>query len=271
MAISESIVADVNLNDARAAMLIWIKKIGQQLNVVVEFDSRVFDTTQEIVSRVRRGQLDAVALNIIEYRQAADALDSSQIVCDADAFEQCVILVKRDSGIKQLGDLKRRRLYMLKASRMCIAPAWLSTILDEGHYGVAEEFFGSVVGDSKVARVVLPVFFGQAEACLTSKRGFDTMCELNPQVAKDLSILATSPPMLASFYIFCKNFPRGSREKLLGALTSVRVGAAGQQLATLFQFGDLTVRDAGCMASALSVLDKAERARSRRGVGSRTG
>ena len=271
MAMSESIVADVNLNDARVAMLIWIKKIGQELNVVVEFDPRVFDTSQQIVSRIRRGQLDAVALNIIEYRQAANDLDSGQVVCDAGSFEQCVILAKRDSGFKQLGDLKGRRLCMLKTSKMCIAPAWLATILDEGHCGLEEEFFGSVVGDSKVSRVVLPVFFGQADACLTSKRGFDTMCEMNPQVARDLSVVASSPLMLASFYIFCKDFPRVSRQKLLGALTSVRIGAAGQQLATLFQFGELTVRDASCMVSALSVLDRAERARGRRGAGGRTG
>ena len=62
---------------------------------------------------------------------------------------------------------------------------WLSTILEEGHCGSSDQFFGSVTTDTKVSRVVLPVFLGQADACLTSKAGFDTMCELNPQVAKD--------------------------------------------------------------------------------------
>jgi phosphonate transport system substrate-binding protein len=271
MTISESVVGDVNLNDARAAMLVWIKKVSQELHIVVEFDPKVFDTTQEIVSRLRTGVLDAVALNVVEYRLAAEDLDSHQIVCDAGTFEQCVILAKRDSGIKQLGDLKGRRLYLLKTSKMCIAPAWLCTILDEGRHGLPEEFFSSVVGDSKVAKVVLPVFFGQADACLTSKRGFDMMCELNPQVARDLGVLASSPQMVTNFYMFRKGFPRAAREKLIAALSSVRAGPAGQQLSALFQFGDLMVRDADCLVSALNILDRAERARGRRGAGGRKG
>jgi hypothetical protein len=66
-------VADVNLNDARAAMLIWVKRIAKDMNVVVEYNPKVFDTTEEILSRDSRGPVGRVALNIIEYRQVADA------------------------------------------------------------------------------------------------------------------------------------------------------------------------------------------------------
>ena len=47
--------------------------------------------------------------------------------------------------------------------------------------------------------------------------------------------------------------------------------AAGRQLATLFQIEDLTVRDASCLASSLSLLDRAERARTRFAPGGRKG
>jgi len=273
LAISETVVGDVNLNDARAAMLIWIKRMTVDLNVVIEFNPKVFDTTEEILDRTRRGQLDAMALNIIEYRQIADLLDPSQIVTVAGAagLEQYLILAKQISGIRQLGDLKGRRLSMLKTARMCVAPAWLSTILDEGHYGPAEQFFGPVALDAKFSRVVLPVFFGQAEACLTTKRGFDTMCELNPQVFRDLRVLASSPPLAVIFYAFRKNYHSVQREKLIGALSNLCESSAGRQLATLFQFGELTVRDGSCLASALAILEAAERIRSRRGAGNRKG
>ena len=273
LAISETAIGDVNLNDARAAMLVWIKRMTVDLNVVIEFNPKVFDTTEQILDRTRRGQLDAIALNIVEYRQIADLLDPSQIVIAAGAagLEQYLILAKQNGGVRQLGDMKGRRLSMLKTPRMCVAPAWLSTILDEGHYGPAEQFFGSVTTDAKFSRVVLPVFFGQAEACLTSKRGFDTMCELNPQVAEDLRVLASSPPLAVMFYAFRKNYQSAQRTKLIGALSSVRESPAGRQMATLFQFDELTVRDASCLASALAILEAAERIRRRRGAGSRKG
>jgi ABC-type phosphate/phosphonate transport system substrate-binding protein len=271
LAISESVVGDVNLNDARAAMLVWTKRLTEDLNVVI--DPKLFNSTQEIVDRTRKGQLDAMAVNVIEYRQIADLLDSSQIIGAAGAagLEQYLILVKQNSGIRQIGDLKGRRLCTLKNPKMCVAPAWLFTILEEGHHGPAEQFFGSVVTDAKFSRVVLPVFFGQADACLTSKRGFDTMCELNPQVAKDLKVFASSPLMVVSFYIFRKNYQSPNREKLIKAILNLSGTVAGRQLATLFQFEDLGIRDASCLANALGVLDAADRARGQRGAGGRKG
>jgi phosphonate transport system substrate-binding protein len=273
LAISESLVADVNLNDARAAMAIWLKRMMVDLNLVIEFNPKVFDTTEEIFRRARSGQLDAVALNVVEYRQIADVLDPSEIIAESGAagMEQYLLLAKRNSGIQHLGDLRGRRLYALKAPKMCVADAWLTTILDEGHLSPSEQFFGSVTTDTKASRVVLPVFFGQADACLTSKQGFDTMCELNPQVGKDLTAIASSPMMVLCFYVFHKNYHSPNRVRFLKVLSELHTSAAGRQLATLFQFDQLTVRDGSCLASALSILDAAERARNRRGAGSRTG
>jgi len=273
LAISESLVTDVNLNDARAAMSIWLKRMMVDLNVVIEFSPKVFDTTEEILRRARSGQLDAVALNVVEYRQIADVLDPSEIIAEAGALgqEQYILLAKRNGAIRHLGDLRGRRVCMLKAPKMCVAPAWLSTILEEAHLGPSEEFFGSVITDTKASRVVLPVFFGQADACLTSKRGFDTMCELNPQVAQDLTAIASSPAMMLCFYVFRRNYHGVNREKFAKVYSDLRASVAGRQLATLFQFEGLEVRDVSCLRSALSVLEAAERARSGMGAGSRRG
>ena len=273
LAISETVVADVNLNDARAAMQVYLERISHDDDIRFECSPKIFDTTQEILARARGGTLDAAALNVVEYRQIADLLDPSQIVTGTgtQGSDKYVILAKQDSGIRKLGDLRGRRLIMLKGFRMCVAPAWLSTLLDEGHHGPVERFFGSVVTDPKVSRVVLPVFFGQIDACLTSKGGFETMCELNPQVARDLTVLASSPVMVVTFYAFCMSYHGVYRERFAKALSGLRASAAGRQLATLFQFEGLTVTDAGCLAPAIAVLEKAERARSRPGTGNRKG
>jgi phosphonate transport system substrate-binding protein len=273
LAISESLVMDVNVNDARAAIQIWIKRMSQELNLDVELNPRVFDTTEEILRRARGGQFDCVALNVVEYRQIVDVLDPSQIIAEGGAagLEQYVLLAKRNGGMQGLGDLRGRSLYMLKSPKMCLASAWLSTILNEGHFGKSEQFFGSVITDTKAARVVLPVFFGQTDACLTSKRAFDTMCELNPQVAKDLAVIAISPAMVVTFYIFHKNYHGASRERFTKVYSDLPTSVAGRQLATLFQFENLVVKDIGCLAPALAVLEKAERARNRPGAGSGKG
>ncbi|MBL0160037.1 MAG: PhnD/SsuA/transferrin family substrate-binding protein [Bryobacterales bacterium] len=269
LAISESLVSDVSINDARAAMSIWLKRMSQELNIVVEISAKIFDPTPEILRRARLALLDSVALNVIEYRQIADVLDSSQIVAESNAagLEQYVLLARRSGGPQQLADLRGRRLSMLRGARMCVADAWLSVLLDEGHLGHIDEFFGSVITDGKASRVVLPVFFGQSDACLTSKRGFDTMSELNPQVARDLKALAVSPQLVTTFYAFRKNYRGPDRDRFARVYSSMGNSAAGRQLAALFQFDELVPRDATCLASALKILETADRIRSRRSPG----
>ena len=273
LAISESMVMDVNLNDARVAMLIWLKQMASDLNVVIDFNPKVFNTTAEIVARARSGQLDAVAVNILEYRQMTDVLDSSQVIAQAGegGKEQYLLMARRDGEFQELGNLKGRRLCVQKSPRMCVANAWLSTVLDEGHFDLPEQFFGSVIGETKVSRVVLPVFFGQTDACLTTKRTFDTMCELNPLVGKGLRVIASSPPMVLTFYVYLKNFHGVAREKFTRVFSELRSSASGRQLATLFQFDAMTIRDGSCLVSALSILDAADRIRARRIAGGQKG
>jgi phosphonate transport system substrate-binding protein len=267
LAISESLVSDVNLTDARAAMQIWLKRMMADLNVVVELDPKVFEPSEEILRRARNGTFDTVALNVVEYRQVAGFLDASHIIAESGTAgaEQYLLLANRNSGIHTLGDLRKRRLAVLKSPKMCVAPAWLSTLLDAGHFGPADQFFGAITTETKVPRVVLPAFFGQTDACLTSKRGFDTMCELNPQVAKDLVVVAASEPMLLTFYIFHRNYRGLSRERFAKVYADLPSSAAGRQLAVLFQFESLVVKETASLAPALAVLEAADRIRERNG------
>jgi ABC-type phosphate/phosphonate transport system substrate-binding protein len=273
MAISESMVVDVNLSDARAAMQTWIKRLQSDLHVSIEIDAKVFSSTEEIVRLVRRGELDAAALNIVEYRPIAEFFDANEIFVGAGASgpDEYLLLVKRDGAYKRLSDLRGRRLCISKAPKMCAAPAWLETLLDDERLGVADAFFGSITAETKISRVVLPVFFDQADACIASRRGFATMGELNPQVERSLTPIATSATLVTCFYAYRKNYRSAGRETLINVHKSLLSSAAGRQLATLFQFDELTVRDTGCLASSLSILDKADRRRMKARPGGRKG
>lgn len=263
LAISETVMGEVNLTDARVAMQFWLQKIGPGANLAI--DPKIFMPTQEIVDRLRRGMLDAVAINVTDLRPMADLLDTSQVVNAAGAagFEQYVLLAKHGGAVSQVGDLKGRRLTILKSPKMCAAQAWLTTVVDEIYRGPAEQFLSAQPPDAKPARVILPVFFGQADACLTTIRSYELMCELNPQVSRSLQQLASSPPLAVDFYAFRKHFPVEARERLTRTITDLCRSVEGRQVATLFQFDAVEVRDGKCLTSALNVLDRADKARAR--------
>lgn len=273
MAISESMVVDVSLSDARAAMQTWIKCMQSDLNVAIEIDPKIFSTPEEIGRLVRDGQLDAAALNVLEYRPIRDWLDTSEIFVGTGISgpDEYLLLVKRESDFKQLAHLRGRRICISTTPKMCVVPAWLATLLDEGQLGPAETFFGRIASDTKISRVVLPVFFGQADACIASRRGFEMMSELNPQVSRSLTAIAASATLVTCFYAFRKNYRSSTRESFINLHKTLLNSAAGRQLATLFQFDELTVRDTTCLVSSLSILDKAERVHNRLAPAGRKG
>ncbi len=274
LAISESLVfPNVNLDDARAAMRIWLKRVMVDLNVVFELSPNVFDTTEEILQRARIGDFDAVALNVIEYRQIAEFLDSSQIITPQGAagMDRYLLLAKRDSEILRLADLKGRNLLVLKDPKMCVADAWLSTILADSGRGPSEQFFRSVTEETKPAQVILPVFFGRVDACLTFGHSFDTMCELNPQVGKALIPIAASPEMTVILCVFRKNYPGAGRDVFTKVYTNLHNSASGRQVEALFQFVGAESRNASCLAPALAILEKAAHIRGLGRPGSRKG
>jgi phosphonate transport system substrate-binding protein len=254
LAVSESLVSELNINDARAVMQVWLKRMSQDLNIPIEFSPKVFDTTDEILRRARAGLFDAVALNIVEYRQIADVLDPGHVIAETDG-EQYLLLAKSGGPVQHLSDLRGKRLTMLRAPRMCLATRWLTTLLNEAHLGDSDQFFGSITVDLKPSRIVLPVFFGQADACVVSRRGFETMSELNPQVSRDLSVIARTPDLVVTFYTFHRNYQGVSRERFARVYADIPASVAGRQLAMLFQFKGLAVRDIACLAPALGILE----------------
>jgi len=260
LVISETMVADVNINDARAAMSVWIARLSADLNFTVELDPRVFVSSEEVLRRIRTGQVDGAAMNMIEYREVADYLDNNGLIVargGGTGADQFLLIAKRP-GARQLSDLRGRRICLFKSPATYVAPAWLSTILDDAHLGPATSFFAAVTTETKVARVVLPVFFGQADACIVTKRGFETMCELNPQVSRDLTAIAASPLMVGCFYAFRRNYHDPARQKFTDPY-KLLASPTGRQLATFFQFEELMVTDVSILAPSLKVLERADR------------
>jgi phosphonate transport system substrate-binding protein len=259
LAISESLAGDVNRNDARVAMQVWVRKLTESMDISIDLKAMV--PTEEIIEGARSGSFEGIGLNILEYRRIADIMDASQIIGGEGerGMQRYCILTKQSSGFHQLGDLKGRRLSVLKDPLMCVAPYWLGNVLEEGHYGPAERFFGSMATETKLSRVILPVFFGQTDACLTTMLGFESMTELNPQVGRDLRPIAISAPMVVAFYIFRRNCRRLGRDQVMRALSTFDTTAVGQQIGTLFHFNHTALRDGSSLASALAVLEAADR------------
>ncbi len=238
VAFSASLFVDINENDARAAVAGWAEAMSQEHGIRFDPDPLILDGMAAILRALRENQVDAVALTTEECWRLDQALPLGPFIFGIRGgvtTEQYLLLVAQDSPVKQLADLRGRSLAVFQNPRASLAPVWLETRLAQAGLGRLEQFFGEVKPNPKLTGVVLPVFFHQADACLVTRLGLETMSELNPQVGRQVRVLAASPALVPSVFCFVRGRASTFREQVLPEITQLHRTPAGRQVLLLFQ------------------------------------
>jgi len=101
----------------------------------------------------------------------------------------------------------------------------------------------------------LKVFFRQTDACVVSAALFDTACEMNPQMRKDLQVLATSPDLVPVVFFFRADYPTDSRVELETAILGLDNTTAGKQVLTVFQHEKMARATVACLEPTRQLMD----------------
>jgi phosphonate transport system substrate-binding protein len=261
MAVSEKVVCGVNLSDARAAMAVWIQELLKttDLKMALAPDQNWVMPSDQLLAAIRGGTLDMFCITAAEYRQVTPYVDTSQIVTDDYGGEELLLVVRDGSGIVNLAGLRGRSLTLLESPSTSLAEPWLAVSLWREGLESPEKLLSHMTTNTKLSQVVLPLFFGQADACVVTRRGLDTMIELNPQVSQKLKVLLASPKMESAFFAWRKDYPASLKKPIFDRLVELKSSPTTYQMLTLFQSPGYAVRDADCLIPANSVLDAYER------------
>jgi phosphonate transport system substrate-binding protein len=169
---------------------------------------------------------------------------------------QYILLVRQDSKIESLADLRGRTLTFHRNPRLSLAQMWLDMLLAQEGYPSCSAFAGTIKQSSKLSDVVLPVFFHATDACVVTRSGFDTMVELNPQVGRQLKVIATSMELVPFVLAFRADYESSFKDQLLAAFRDLHRTPAGLQILNIFHGDKLEDLPASGMNSALELLDR---------------
>jgi ABC-type phosphate/phosphonate transport system substrate-binding protein len=112
----------------------------------------------------------------------------------------------------------------------------LDTVLWEHGERDSEAFFSDVRKEIKAARIVLPVFFDQADACLVPESAFRTMTDINPQIGQKLKVLKRSPGFVHSVICTIENLDPRLVAAIRHNATYMPHSVEGRQLMMIFQY-----------------------------------
>jgi ABC-type phosphate/phosphonate transport system substrate-binding protein len=267
-ATSAALLADVNVNDARAAMHSWADAVSTVTGMHIDYDRFFFCAPGQLVELMRKSAVHAIGCTTREYLPLAPYVEPNTLLVDiTNGLHSYILLVHNESPFRSVADLRGRPLSLYHNQTTCLAMDWLETLLNASKLEPGERFFSTISEIPKLSRTVLPVFFHQADACLVISRGFETMCELNPQLGKALRPIASSPAFLTSIFGFHRDCPAALNAQFRTALMNLTKTATGKQLLSLFQSNALATRDVSVLRSAMTVVESAERIRQRYAAG----
>ncbi|MBL8213912.1 MAG: PhnD/SsuA/transferrin family substrate-binding protein, partial [Bryobacterales bacterium] len=213
VSVSEDAIKGVNRNDAAAAIALWAEELAKAAQMTLVPDQKWVRTRLEMVAAVRAGEVDAVSVTVAEYPGVAPYLDVTRVLLDMGT-EMCLVVSER-AGIRSVSDLTGKQLLLVDGPHTLLSDAWLTVLLARDGLGLPERVLGRIRRHTKATQAVLPVFFGQADACIVSRATIETMAELNPQVGKQMRVLARAPKLASAFLACRKQYPAERRNNLL--------------------------------------------------------
>jgi len=238
LAFSVRTFSDVNQVDAMASVRAYAESLARERDIPVAPNPRIIKGVDAIIQEMRSRRVDLVSLPVPEFLAIPPDLIGQPLLgstITGTLTEEFVLLVHRESKIHTVADLGGRTLIQLTSPRASLAPFWLDALFAEKGLGLPEDVLARITKVAKASHVVLPVFFGQVDACVVTRKVFSLSQELNPQLGTDLRVLETSPPYVTHLTCFHAEIDPLLKAQCVRALEGLSNTVAGPQLMNIFQ------------------------------------
>lgn len=237
---SSSIFTHLVKENAQAAAKLWSNFVIRKKNGTAE--TRIFKNFSEMEKELKAGKIDLIILLSNEYLglKSRGLLEPLFISARGEELYDTFILVTRkDSGIHSLRELKGKSFLQLSGSACEIHRLWFDMLMMKLGVREPEQFFSSLKEVIGPSQAIMPVFFKRADACILSRRSFEVIAELNPQLRNELQIIDGSTPVATGVICIRKSCNGRQREGLIEVLETLNRDVEGRQLLTLFRMNRL--------------------------------
>lgn len=240
---SSGAFVSVPREDIRIAVQVLSQKLARK--TVGSAESRIYDASIEVENDLKAGRLDVVALTPEEFihLRTHTALEPAMTTVSGKNHQvELLLLARRDSGLNGIADLKRRTIALpSRASQFgSTYHIWLETLVMKRGESSPERFFSSLRETRNASQAIMPVFFHKIDACVVSGQAFQVTSELNPQIARELKVIARINHLTGGIIALRQDLPEERKQRIRQALMTLHEDQEGRQMFVLFQLDRLT-------------------------------
>ncbi len=229
--------------DAKAVLEVHAREISRLMGIPLSVKVVLFPEIDSMTTALRKGELELAAVPSIDYlriRKSVPLIPSFVGSNSSGTGITYVIITRKDSGIRSFSDLKGKSLMIPALAKFESSHLWLEVLLMKAEKGGLETFFSIVKESPKLQNAIMGVFFRQADAAIVTRAGLNTSCELNPQLAAQLTVMAESPNLSDAVVCLIPGTSEKFRTKIYNAMLQLNETKSGKQIYTIFQTNGIT-------------------------------
>ena len=255
-----NLFSDVDVRDAQVAIEVWMKQVADEMGLSVDTKTVFFDDIPSITRALEAGDIDALTLPPLDFLRLRDKVPLEPLtvgVAQGKVTDSYIVLVRRDRGIATLEQLHGLKL-AAQSGRAARPPAlmWLETLLMRRGPWRLEDFFGAVKESRRSSQAILGVFFQQFDACLVTRRAYDTMVELNPQLGRELTVLHGSPGLMREMVCARAGYDEERKRILMEGAFRLQHYSKGRQILELFGLDRIVPFESSYLEPIVELLEE---------------
>jgi ABC-type phosphate/phosphonate transport system substrate-binding protein len=220
--LTSGVIENANPTDVRAASLVWVQGLSDLIGFYRAAEARLFPTAAEAVNAVNSGVTDVLALSTLEYFSVEKSLKASPALAFESAGEitvEYVLLARQVPG--SLKEFAGKTVAVHAANRpWAMSEVWVDVLMADAGVADWRRTF-SVRYFEKRGHSAMAVFFKQADLAIEVRSAFETSVELNPQLGRDLKVVARSPKLLPGVICLADRMEPGQRRTYIEKMSSM--------------------------------------------------
>jgi len=235
-----SINAVVSRTDFDIAVDIWIKEFKFAIDIQ-QTNVRLFDHIENMKTAFDNRELDLIVappLLIATNFDLNTLRDGFAGTSTTGEPYDIVVLTRKDSHIKTIGDVKNKRLVLPENDEL--AKAFLNSLVipvfDKPYYQV----FSSNLYFLKQNQIIHQLFFDKADVGVAFLETFNLMADLNPQIKDKIKILNQFPIKSPNYCFFHHQFSDAIREQFISRALELNNHIRSQEILINFNMATIT-------------------------------
>ena len=228
---------DIKYKEIRLAFDLWNNEVVQNQNIEVK--TLYYSDHTSIIKDFKNHIFETLRLNPIYYLQYQEDIDliaeDYYIMQRAEThYEKMLLLVRNNSGIKNLEDLKDKVIGIKNDSYQ--AEFFLNKEMLEYLHRDSNGYIKEFKKTKKYTTALLNVFFKKVDACIVPEYVVKLVNEMNPLVGKVLiPIVQSQNIFMPSMAILHKDTPPFLKEMYRKNITNLEETVRGKNILTLFK------------------------------------